>query len=640
MNGKFHLRSVNSWFKNGVKSIFFAFFLYVQLQLCTFAFESGAEIDLVQVLGGITDVMGLNQYYGWYGGKVNDFGLALDKIRRTYPNYRILTTEYGAGAIRGKHSSSPDPRDFSEEYQIYFHKAYMEQLEARSWYPGAFIWNQFDFGADWRRDGTPHINNKGLLDFKRQPKPVFFYYRKKWNNHYDNNTWPLDLHNQIDTLKKRLQYLHASSIRRVIPLNSGWYFKIRGRKDKVKKVDLPHTWNASDTLDNNFGYVRGIGSYSKSVVWPKLKPSECLFLNIRAGGQHTRVIVDGEVVAEQHGMFLGFRTDLTEYANKRVSSVLVVDVDNSKNPVMPPVETADYNIYGGLYRGVQLEILPKTHLSNIKVDFPCIKDNKFVIKIRACISATKARVSPNLYAMLEGPDGASVPLIVLHRSRKGNELVLIADPGSGIKRWSPEKPNLYILKVSLKDKENILLDEVRTSIGFRYFSWKPGSLPELNGRIIHFRGTSRHQDKAEKGNALTLEDHITDLLIIKEMGANAVRLAHYPQDPYVLDLCDLLGLLVWEEIPVTSGIPAVPVKIDNELIYVPHPVFMRYSEECLRRMIIRDYNHPSIIFWGLANEILTERSSRWRINVARELLTRLNRVAKKLDPARLTGHAE
>ena len=592
-------------------------------------------VNLVATLGDLTDVIGLNQYYGWYEGEVSDFGHTLDKLHCIFPKLRIITSEYGAGAVNGRHSSHPRVGDFSEEYQYYFHRAYLDQLEARPWCPGAFIWNQFDFGAEWRQDGIPHLNNKGLLDFDRKPKQTYFLYKARWASSEDRIS---NLRQTTAELYKKINYIHGSSTRTTIPLDQNWYFRLAGIDNNNIKVNLPHSWNTIDAFDTRPGYHRGVGIYTKTIIWPKISPNQIIQLNINGGGQKTRVIVDGKVVIEHVGMFLGFKIDLTPFALHKPKSILVVEVDNRDDPTIPPVKEADYNIYGGLYRQVTLNILPKIHITGVRVNSSKVSYIKYILRINVTTNVPDENFSANLLARLENFNQEKIPLTIKRKTRKNDQFEIVATPKTKIKEWSPNKPDLYVLKIMLRHGDTIL-DEFRTVIGFKDFRWKKGELPKLNDAVFHFKGTARHQDKAGKANALTLKDHILDFLLIKQMGANAVRLAHYPQDPYVLDICDILGLLVWEEIPVTSGVPWIPVCMKNQLEYMPHPIFMKRAERYLKEMIRRDYNHVSILFWGLVNEIVTEHSSGWRIDVARALIKKLHRIAKNEDPNRFTAQA-
>ena len=620
-----------------LKIIFLSLCFYIALSCYGVTLILGQQIDLVKVLGNLTDVIGLNQYYGWYEGTVNELGYHLDTLHSRFPQLRIITSEYGAGAVKGWHSSKPSPQDFSEEYQLHFHKSYIKQLAERPWYPGAFIWTQFDFGAEWRKDGVPHLNNKGLMDFNRKPKAAYFFYRNKWG-HSTNSVHRSLINQQLAKIKQKILQLHSSSKRVIIPLNKKWYFKLEGQKQSIQVIDLPHSWNVVDAFDEQPGYFRGTGTYIKRIKWPLIKSDQILLLNIRGAGQKTRIILDGQVVAEHIGMFLGFKVNVTNFAIRRQESILVIEVNNDNDLSIPPVEEADYNIYGGLYRGVALEILPQTHINHIKINAHKHQNGEYELIVKASVKNWRLKNNSKIEIELYDFDNNRIPLTILTKENKKDFFKIIAKPCIPIKEWSPIQPNLYLLSIKLKHKATIL-DEVRSSVGFKTFEWDIGALPRLNGKEFYFKGTSRHQDKAQKANALTLDDHILDLLLIKEMGANAIRLAHYPQDPLVLDICDIVGLLVWEEIPVTSGVPAIPQIINHQLQYLPHPVFLRHAEQYLRTMIKRDYNHTSIIFWGLANEILTERSSLWRINVAQNILVKLNDIAKHEDPYRLTAQA-
>lgn len=413
-------------------------------------------------------------------------------------------------------------------------------------------------------------------------------------------------------------------MRNIINLNKNWKFiqKDAGLPesfpDDWDTVDLPHTWNAIDGHDGNGKYDRGCYWYAKTFETPKQPLSgDRVFLDIPAAGQQASVYINGKGVCYHEGGYSTFRVDITDECRKHGENLLVIACSNeNKSSVYP--QSADFTFYGGLYRGVNLISVPHTHFelehwgtSGLKVtavpsdcggaDFELETevreaDENFTVMYRICDVEGKEVASA-----VRPADSTGVKLYV-------PEAVL----------WDCDNPYLYTVTAILQ-RRNEAYDEVSARVGVRSFSCDPDKGFILNGIPTPLRGVSRHQDMLYKGNALTKEDHYHDARIIKELGANTIRLAHYQHSQDFYDACDELGFIVWAEIPFISIMNEDPAAHENCITQ-------------LKELVIQNRNHASICFWGISNEILIGGISEKLVQNHKEL----NALCKELDPTRLT----
>ena len=412
---------------------------------------------------------------------------------------------------------------------------------------------------------------------------------------------------------------------KIISLNQGWKFIQEDiglpevYPENWQDIDLPHTWNAIDAMDGNGGYNRGQYWYAKKFVTPK-QPLEGgrVYVEFPAAGQQATVYVNGTQVVYHEGGYSIFRADITDVCKNEEENLLVVACSNEEKSNVYP-QTADFAFYGGLYRGVNLISVPDTHFdlsyfgtSGIRVvSKPCKECGGALFEINTWIKNADENFTV-LYTVVD---------------KEGNEVAGGSRPAddSSIKLyvpdshlWSPENPYLYKVTAYLM-RRNEVYDEVIVQVGVREMSCDPQKGFYLNGELTPLRGVSRHQDKLYQGSALSKDDHYLDGKIIKEIGANTVRLAHYQHSQEFYDVCDELGLVVWAEIPFISVMNEDPKAHDN----------------CISQMtelILQNINHPSICFWGLSNEILIGGISQKLVDNHYEL----NKLTKQLDPTRLT----
>ena len=391
-------------------------------------------------------------------------------------------------------------------------------------------------------------------------------------------------------------------MRQVILFNNDWLFQMPG--EEPVKLNLPHTWNGVDGQDGGDNYKRCKCTYTKTFKKPDFKVGERVKLEFKGVNSEGEVLLNGKLLTVHAGGYSTFIVDITDHLLD--DNTLVVNVDNSKTEEVYP-QTADFTFYGGIYRDVNLLILPKNHFEFLKDSSPALKVTTKVDGNEGIINVV-AEVSGNL-----------APIILV--LNKENEVVAKGTINEDIKisnvhLWNGVKdPYLYTVKGILKDKD--IEDEVSTRIGFRTFKVDPKKGFFLNGKPYPLRGVCRHQDRPKIGNALTKKEHEEDIKLIKEVGANTIRLAHYQHDQYFYDLCDEYGFVVWAEIPYISRYMKAADK----------NAFNQMSE-----LIHQNFNHPSIVCWGISNEITMFKVT----NATRKHHKELNEFCHKEDPSRFT----
>ncbi len=413
-------------------------------------------------------------------------------------------------------------------------------------------------------------------------------------------------------------------MRKIINLNQNWKFIQQNvglpasYPTDWKTVNLPHTWNAVDGCDGNGNYDRGNYWYAKTFETPKqpLKGGR-VFVEILAAGQQASVYVNGQKVTYHEGGYSIFRADITDYCKEDGENLLVVECSNeNKSNVYP--QHADFTFYGGLYRGVNLISVPEAHFDLEYYGGPGIKVTPVPCE---CGGATfeietfvkNADENFTVLYSIEDEDGREVGY-ACRPADAAKTVIYVPD----ITLWDMDNPYLYTV-TALLQRRNEAYDEIRVNTGVRSFSCDPEKGFILNGVPTPLRGVSRHQDMMYKGNALSFEDHLNDALIIKELGANTIRLAHYQHSQDFYNLCDEIGFANWAEIPFISVMNEDPNAHQN----------------CIRQMkelVVQNYNHPSIFFWGISNEILIGGISEKLVENHKEL----NAMVKEMDPTRLT----
>ncbi|MCD8107149.1 MAG: beta-galactosidase [Oscillospiraceae bacterium] len=413
-------------------------------------------------------------------------------------------------------------------------------------------------------------------------------------------------------------------MRNIICLNDNWKF-IRSDvglpeslPESWETVNLPHTWNAIDGTDGNGSYYRGLCWYAKSFRTPKQPlPGGRVYVEILAAGQQATVYVNGKEATYHEGGYSTFRADVTDLCHEDGENLLVVGCSNEELDHVYPA-SADFTFYGGLYRGVNLISVPNTHFDLDHFGGPGIAVTPTVAEANGANFQIETWVTnpDENYTVLYSIKDASGKEVAGACRPADNTKVTIHVPT--VTKWDFDNPYLYTVTAILQ-RRNEECDEVSVRTGVRSFSVDPEKGFSINGVATPLRGVSRHQDIVYKGNALSKEEHYRDAEIIKELGANTIRLAHYQHNQHFYDACDELGFAVWAEIPFISVFKSGEAAHQN----------------CISQMtelIIQNYNHPSIMFWGVSNEIFIG-------GVTQELIdnhVELNNLCHKLDPTRLT----
>ena len=433
--------------------------------------------------------------------------------------------------------------------------------------------------------------------------------------------------------------LHAQ--RNIQSINSAWEFS--SEKDaKTEIVNIPHTWNAEDTFRDGKEYFRGKGTYQKTIFVPLEWQQKRAFLKFEGSNQITTVFVNDEKIGEHRGGYTGFVFDISKALKIGEENEIRIEVDNAHNTNIPPLD-ADFNFYGGIYRDLQLVLTDEIHFEfeneatgNMLIKTPEVSAEKAQVVFDTKI-VNHSEVSKNLRVSLDifNPEKQQIETLskIVKLSNGETKSVNFSKGLDNPELWSPDSPNLYqaVARISEENSEEIL-DEIDSKFGLRWFEVSAEKGFVLNGKPIKLIGANRHQDFEGLGNALPNKIHKSDYETIKEMGANVIRTAHYPQDPEVYKICDELGLLVWSEVPVINDVT------DTDAY---HNVALKMHRE----QILQFFNHPSIVMWGYMNEIfirlafnnqMTEKEKEAKIKTSVKLAQKLEKETKKLDPDRLS----
>lgn len=385
-------------------------------------------------------------------------------------------------------------------------------------------------------------------------------------------------------------------------------------------IDLPHSWNALDATDLDPGYRRDASWYQKELVMDDYNSNAIYELYFEGVNIKSEVYVNGTKVGGHTGGYIGFTIDITNEIQSGSNSILV-RVDNGYDPEVIPSQKSDFFIFGGITRDVWLMTLPQTHIDRVKVSTPEVSKEKATVV--AQVSLSQFPEGTTVDATLVHPNGTV--LTGFDITTDENNVTVNINPIVQPQLWSPKSPNLYTLTVMVKQGDEII-DQQEEKVGLRWFEFKDHGAFFLNGERLLLRGTHRHEEHAGVGAAMSNEQHRADMELIKSMGTNFVRLAHYPQDPEIYKACDELGLIVWDELPWCRG------GLGND-------AWKENTTNMMKEIINQNYNHPSIVFWSLGNEIywlpdFEGGDNREEINI---YLKSLNDLAHQMDPSRVTS---
>ena len=395
-------------------------------------------------------------------------------------------------------------------------------------------------------------------------------------------------------------------MRSTTKLMKNWQFT--GPDGKTTAVDLPHTWNNIDGQDGGNDYWRGICIYKTRFAAPAFdKNTQQVWLQFEGVNASAKVTLNGVEVTRHDGGYSTFRADVT--ALLADSNVLIVEADNSKNDRVYP-QKADFTFYGGIYRDVSLLVVNRNHIALGYLGGPGVQ-------ITPTVNGANADIEVKTWMEGDGEvefsiyDAAGAEVL----TGKGlDTTVTLEHPHL----WDGVRdPYLYTCAVRLVLNGEVQ-DEVRQRFGVRSFSVDPKQGFFLNGRPYPLHGVSRHQDRKGLGNAITREMHDEDMQLIKELGANTIRLAHYQHDQYFYDLCDEAGMVVWAEIPYISE-------------HMPNGRENTISQ--MKELIVQNYNHACIVCWGVSNEITISTKDNRDMRDNHHVL---NDLCHEMDKTRLT----
>ena len=418
----------------------------------------------------------------------------------------------------------------------------------------------------------------------------------------------------------------AQAVRQKVCLNEDWRFERQVNPGSAvewqfrnawkpefddsgwSKVFLPHSWDQTAHMPwVALGHWRGIGWYRKLFQVPALSAGQRVFLEFEGAMQVANIWVNGSPAGEHVGGYTGFVFDVTDLVKPGRENLLAVRLDDTNSPDIPPANESNIAIYGGLYRDVWLHITGPLLIPDggISITTPRVSQTESTVRVTTAVrNSLPASAQITVISQVMTSSGEVVATVEQEKVIAANSTAPFAPPEltvSGARLWSPGQPYLYTLRSRLY-RDAALADEVSTPFGIRVMGYVPGKGYTINGEFINLHGVDRRQDYGYLGDALPDAVNRRDMEIIKELGANLVRTAHYIQDKSIVEAADELGLLVWEEIP--------NIKIYD---YQPGPMTEQgdsrytraYIDHCLaamEEMIRRDRNHPSIIIWGIADD--------------------------------------
>lgn len=431
-------------------------------------------------------------------------------------------------------------------------------------------------------------------------------------------------------------FAEKNAKRDTIDMNKDWGFSKGDHQSNWEDVSIPHCWNATDVFDTrNFNdgyyvkerYYRGPAWYKKHFSIEKGE-KEKVFLEFEAAFQKAEVWLNERYLGKHLGGYTAFKFDITDVVEFGKENTLTVKVDNSYDYNLPP-HTADYYMYGGIYRDVRLILTDEVHFTqDPRITTPVVSYTNAEMKVETEIKSENINldqvvVVSNLVNNLGEIVSTAKQDVEVNLNKK--EIILKHSNIKNPHLWSPDNPYLYKVINTIYYEEKAV-DEIVMPIGFRWYSFDADSGFTLNGERLFLKGVNKHQDYFKLGAAVPDSIQVDDIKLLKELGTNFIRLAHYPQDKSVLDACDELGLIVWQEIPLVNS-----AAITEE--------FLSNTRNMLKEMILRDFNHPSVVMWGISNESVMGFASKEAFDNAYKIMENLNAYAKELDPNRYTVQA-
>lgn len=394
-----------------------------------------------------------------------------------------------------------------------------------------------------------------------------------------------------------------------------------------ESITLPHTWNNLDGQDGGGDYYRGPAWYRKHFSIPKEYKEKKIFIQFGAANMVAEVFLNEKLIGRHEGGYAAFTFDITGFVRFDKENIIAVKVDNSEKFNFAPLR-GDFTMCGGIHRSVQLTVTDKLHISpldfgssGVYIQQTNVGDASADIRISTKVKNDNVAAKKIIVeSVITDREGNEIEKLSSESTLKGNQAQDIVQRTS-LKYphlWNGRNdPYLYTVAVSIREKGGTL-DAVTQPLGIRYFSVDPDKGFFLNGRPYDLHGFNRHEDKKDKGRAMSDSDREDDMRFIMDIGSTVVRLAHYQHADKMYELCDRHGIIVWAEIPFVD-FSSLEKKFGENL------------KQQLRELIRQNYNHPSICFWGLFNEVYIRKEAD-----PVPLIHELNSIAKREDPTRYT----
>ena len=415
--------------------------------------------------------------------------------------------------------------------------------------------------------------------------------------------------------------------RETYSLNDNWqfFFKLETSSDYARHISLPHTWNL-DALSGQGDYMQTTANYARDIFVPETWANKRLFLKFYGVQSVADVFVNGHHAGEHRGGWTAFTFEITPYLKYGENNSLVVVVSNAyQNDVLPT--SSEVNLYGGIYRDVELIVTEKTTISptyygsdGVFIHQDNISDSSLSARASVWVTSVDDKLC-DLAISVRGPMGDVVYSRYLKGRIEPNKPIDIPFQLDEPLLWSPEEPNLYTVTIGVGPKQE---DEVTVTTGFRALGYSADGGLKINGERIQVQGVTLYHDRATIGSALRTRHYDEDLDQIQDIGANAIRSATAPHAQYLYDACDQKGLLVWIDTPFTRA-PYL-----SDVFYYATSKFKQNGLQQLREVVLQNYNHPSVVMWGIYSLV-------WlRGDNVLEYVRQLNNTAKQLDSSRPT----
>ena len=392
----------------------------------------------------------------------------------------------------------------------------------------------------------------------------------------------------------------------VYTINDGWKFtkgspfeaQLNNCDDSSwETVNIPHTWNDKDADDETPGFYRGPAWYRRQLFVDKSQEGRQAVIYFEGANQEVQLYLNGQFVGEHKGGYTRFCFDITSKLRYGQENLFAICVNNTYNPNIPPL-SADFTFFGGIYRDVYLQFMSPVHIatndyasSGVYIRTPEVNGSSASVEITTLLTNNTLRSAEVIVeSLICDADGkevkrtqADIKLVSGETKADISKKIKIDSP----RLWDIDDPYRYMVYTRIFDKKKgALLDEVVNPLGLRWFEFDSEKGFFLNGKWRKLIGTARHQDYFQKGNALRDELHVQDVLMLKEMGGNFLRVSHYPQDPVIMEMCDKLGIVTSVEIPVVNAVTETEEFLTN-------------SVEMAKEMVRQDFNRPSVMILSL-----------------------------------------